>query len=393
MRIIFVKMIKRNIESEVKETMKFYPIIVITGPRQSGKTTFLKNAFPDFEYISFENPDVRLFIENDTNGFLEKHSEKVIFDEVQLIPNLFSYLQTKVDATGKMGQFILSGSQNFNLMKNITQSLAGRVAPFKLLPLDNNELKTSNLLPSDYSEAIIRGFYPALFDRQIPTTTFYANYVDTYVQRDLKDLLRVKDLQAFKVFLKLCAARLGQQLNISNLAKDAGISTITAKSWLSILETSYVLYTLPPFYKNFNKRLVKTPKLYFFDTGVACFLLGIKNEKSLTESNFKGALFENLIINEYTKQNYNSNLQRNFYYWRDSNGHEVDLMISNNLAYDIVEIKATKTIMSNLFYGLDMLASIGAEDINVKTLVYGGAENQNRTNYKVKSWQDVEIEN
>jgi uncharacterized protein len=393
LRIIFVKMIKRNIESEVKETMKFYPIIVITGPRQSGKTTFLKNAFPDFEYISFENPDVRLFIENDTNGFLEKHSEKVIFDEVQLIPNLFSYLQTKVDATGKMGQFILSGSQNFNLMKNITQSLAGRVAPFKLLPLDNNELKTSNLLPSDYSEAIIRGFYPALFDRQIPTTTFYANYVDTYVQRDLKDLLRVKDLQAFKVFLKLCAARLGQQLNISNLAKDAGISTITAKSWLSILETSYVLYTLPPFYKNFNKRLVKTPKLYFFDTGVACFLLGIKNEKSLTESNFKGALFENLIINEYTKQNYNSNLQRNFYYWRDSNGHEVDLMISNNLAYDIVEIKATKTIMSNLFYGLDMLASIGAEDINVKTLVYGGAENQNRTNYKVKSWQDVEIEN
>ncbi len=385
-------MIERNIAKVIKELMLVYPVIALTGPRQSGKTTLLKSMFKDYRYVSLENPDNRLFAERDPNGFLELYNQKVIFDEVQRVPSLFSYIQALVDESKIMGQFILSGSQNFSLIKSITQSLAGRVALFKLLPFDFEELQSQNLLPHDYASMIMRGCYPALYDRPIPTTAFYANYIETYVERDLSEILNVKDIRLFRIFLKLCAGRIGQQLNLTNLAKEAGISIPTVKSWLSILESSYIAYQLPPFFNNFNKRLVKSAKLYFYDTGLVSYLLGIKSEKSIQESEFKGALFENMVINEYIKQNYHHNLYHEFYFWRDSNGHEVDLLVSNETAYDIVEIKATKTILPKLFDGLDLLKNIGKEKINRKVLVYGGKESQNRSNYKVWAWNNVKID-
>jgi predicted AAA+ superfamily ATPase len=301
-------------------------------------------------------------------------------------------MQTIVDESKIMGQFIISGSQNFNLMRSITQSLAGRVALFKLLPFDFSELKSANLLPSDYHSIILKGAYPTLYNKSIPPTTFYSNYIQTYVERDIVEVLAVRDFGLFRTFLKLCAARIGQQLNLVHLSNEVGVSIPTVKSWLSILESSYILYQLPPFYKNFNKRLVKSPKLYFYDTGLACSLLGIKNENKLIESNFKGALFENLIINEYIKQNFHQSLNHDFYYWRDSNGHEVDLLVSNETEYDAIEIKATQTILPKLFEGLDLLGNIGKDTINRKVLVYGGKESQKRTNYQVWSWKDLKIE-
>lgn len=385
-------MIERNIAKVIKELLLVYPVIALTGPRQSGKTTLLKSMFEDYRYVSLENPDNRLFAERDPNGFLELYNQKVIFDEVQRVPSLFSYMQALVDESKIMGQFILSGSQNFSLIKSITQSLAGRVALFKLLPFDFEELQSQNLLPHDYASMIMRGCYPALYDRPIPTTAFYANYIETYVERDLSEILNVKNIRLFRIFLKLCAGRIGQQLNLTNLAKEAGISIPTVKSWLSILESSYIAYQLPPFFNNFNKRLVKSTKLYFYDTGLVSYLLGIKSEKSIQESEFKGALFENMVINEYIKQNYHHNLYHEFYFWRDSNGHEVDLLVSNETAYDIVEIKATKTILPKLFDGLDLLKNIGKEKINRKILVYGGKESQNRSNYKVWAWNNVKID-
>ena len=385
-------MVNRTIVEGINAYMQRYPVVALTGPRQSGKTTLLKGMFPDFRYVSLENPDNRAFAENDPNGFLQLYDQKVILDEVQRVPALLSYIQTIVDSNNMMGQFILSGSQNFNLMKSITQSLAGRVALFKLLPFDMMELKSADLLPSDYEQLIIKGSYPALYDRSIPFASFYANYIETYIQRDVTELLSIRDFGLFRTFLKLCAARIGQQLNIANLSSETGVSVPTLRSWISILESSYIMYQLPPFFKNFNKRLVKSPKLYFYDTGLASFLLGIRNEKTLLESEFKGALFENMIITEYVKQNYHNNLYHDFYYWRDSNGHEVDLLVSNDTAYDAIEIKSTKTILPKQFAGLDFLANIGGDVIRRKVLVYGGDSSQKRTHYQVWAWSDIKLE-
>jgi predicted AAA+ superfamily ATPase len=385
-------MVNRTIVEGINAYMQRYPVVALTGPRQSGKTTLLKGMFPDFRYVSLENPDNRAFAENDPNGFLQLYDQKVILDEVQRVPALLSYIQTIVDSNNMMGQFILSGSQNFNLMKSITQSLAGRVALFKLLPFDMMELKSADLLPSDYEQLIIKGSYPALYDRSIPFASFYANYIETYIQRDVTELLSIRDFGLFRTFLKLCAARIGQQLNIASLSSETGVSVPTLRSWISILESSYIMYQLPPFFKNFNKRLVKSPKLYFYDTGLASFLLGIRNEKTLLESEFKGALFENMIITEYVKQNYHNNLYHDFYYWRDSNGHEVDLLVSNDTAYDAIEIKSTKTILPKQFAGLDFLANIGGDVIRRKVLVYGGDSSQKRTHYQVWAWSDIKLE-
>ncbi|HRG39808.1 MAG TPA: ATP-binding protein [Saprospiraceae bacterium] len=385
-------MVNRTIVEGINAYMQRYPIVALTGPRQSGKTTLLKGMFPDFRYVSLENPDNRAFAENDPNGFLQLYDQKVILDEVQRVPALLSYIQTIVDSNNMMGQFILSGSQNFNLMKSITQSLAGRVALFKLLPFDMTELKSADLLPSDYEQLIIKGSYPALYDRSIPFASFYANYIETYIQRDVTELLSIRDFGLFRTFLKLCAARIGQQLNIASLSSETGVSVPTLRSWISILESSYIMYQLPPFFKNFNKRLVKSPKLYFYDTGLASFLLGIRNEKTLLESEFKGALFENMIITEYVKQNYHNNLYHDFYYWRDSNGHEVDLLVSNDTAYDAIEIKSTKTILPKQFAGLDFLANIGGDAIRRKILVYGGDSSQKRTHYQIWAWSDIKLE-
>jgi predicted AAA+ superfamily ATPase len=379
----------RIIKKEMDIYLKKYPVLVLTGPRQSGKTTFLRNQFPTYTYVNLENLDNRNYARNDPNGFLREHDRYVIFDEVQRVPELFSYIQTKVDEDKIMGQYILSGSQNFHLMRNITQSLAGRVALFKLLPFDCQEMQEAGWLDEDYAVNLQKGFYPAIYDRDIPSKAFYSNYLQTYVERDLSELIQVKDLKQFRNFISLCAARVGQLLNLNSLANECGISQPTAKSWLSVLETSYIVYQLQPYHTNMNKRITKSSKLYFYDTGLLCFLLKIKDAAHLKTSPYKGSLFENYIINEYLKQNYHQNLLRDYWFWRDAVGHEVDLIWQDTEKLNVVEIKASQTIMPSMFKGLNYFEKLVPELIESKTLVHTGLFNQNRTAGKVLSWKGV----
>ena len=379
----------RTIKKAMDIYLGKYPILVLTGPRQSGKTTFLKNEFANYTYINLENLDNRTYALNDPNGFLAEHGNFVIFDEAQRAPELFSYLQTKVDNDKIMGQYILSGSQNFHLMRNISQSLAGRVALFKLLPFDNLEMEHAEWLNDDYAVNLQRGFYPAIYDRDIPSKVFYSNYVQTYVERDLTELIQVKNLKQFRNFITLCAARVGQLLNLNSLANECGISQPTAKAWISVLETSYILYQLQPFHSNINKRMTKNSKLYFYDTGLVCFLLKINDAASLKTSAYKGSLFENYVINEYIKQQYHQNLLLDFWFWRDAVGHEVDFIWQNTEKLNLVEIKASETIIPDMFKGLSYMKKFMPDLIESKTIVHTGLFNQNRTAGEVLSWKKI----
>jgi predicted AAA+ superfamily ATPase len=366
-----------------------YPIMALTGPRQSGKTTFLKNQFSEYRYVTLENLDLRKFATDDPNGFLAQYDKYVIFDEAQHVPHLFSYLQTKVDEDKIMGQYILSGSQNFHLMQNITQSLAGRVVLFKLLPFDVSEMQEANWLSDDYAINLQKGFYPAIYDRDIPAKVFYSNYIQTYVERDLSDLIQVKDLKQFRNFISLCAARTGQLLNLNSLANECGISQPTAKSWISVLESSYIIYQLQPYFSNFNKRVTKSSKIYFYDTGLLCFLLKLNDAKSVKLSALKGSLFENYVINEYIKKNYHNNLLLDLWFWRDAVGHEVDLIWQNSELINLVEIKASETIMTDMFNGLSYFEKLKPDLIQSKAIVHTGLLNQKRTLGKVMSWKEI----
>ncbi len=377
--------IPRQITAAITSLLPKYPILAITGPRQSGKTTLLKEAFPTYRYVSLENPDNRAYATDDPVGFLKTYDGQVIFDEVQRTPALFSYLQTTVDDSGQMGQFILSGSQNFHLIERITQSLAGRVALFKLLPFDTSELKPEGLL-KDWKSMMVQGFYPAVYDRGLDPSIFYANYLQTYIDRDVATLTNVQDMRRFRNFIGLCATRNAQLLNLSNLANECGISQPTAKSWLSILESSYIIFLLQPYYENFSKRIVKTPKLYFYDVGLVAFLLGLHSSDGLNDQTLIGSLFENLVVADLIKKNHHSYQLQDYWFWRDANGHEVDLLTNRAGGFDIFEIKATQTILPKLFQGMDYFASITAGKTKTKTLIYGGEENQDRTKYAVRTW-------
>ena len=383
------KYIDRQIAPTIKAQQSKFPVLAVTGPRQSGKTTLLRELFKDYRYVTLENPNTRSFALEDPIGFLNQYDQKVVFDEVQRVPDLFSYIQSRVDDSGMMGQFILSGSQNFHLLNNITQTLAGRVALFKLLPFDFTELKANNLLDELYTQACLKGFYPAIFDREIDPVVFYANYIQTYLEKDVTELLNIKDLKLFRTFLGLCAGRAGQLLNYSALANECDISHNTAKSWLSILESSYIIFLLQPFHENFNKRLVKSPKLYFYDTGLLNHLLGIRTAVELSENRLKGNIFENLILAEYQKQNHHLYLHEDYYFWQDSNAHEVDMLMKKGQAFSIYEIKATQTINNSLFKEMDRFEEISAPAKVTKTLIYGGTENEKRTRYNVLSWKNI----
>jgi hypothetical protein len=287
-----------------------------------------------------------------------------------------------------MGQFILSGSQNFHLLENITQSLAGRVAMFKLLPFDFQELNSAGLLQKNYIDSLIKGFYPAIFDREIPSKIFYSNYVQTYIKRDVSELIAIKDMRLFQNFLSLCATRAGQLVNLSSLANESGITQPTAKAWLSALESSYILFLLQPYFKNFSKRIVKTPKLYFYDTGLLCYLLKLDNAEQIQLSDFKGALFENMMIAEYVKRMHHCNQLNDIWFWRDVAGNEVDLIIQAGPTQKAIEFKATQTIMPNLFKGLNYYEKISGKTNLSKYLVYGGEESQKRTVATVVPWKD-----
>ncbi len=384
-------MIKRRIESVIRSYITKFPILTLTGPRQSGKTTLLKELFSDYRYVSLENPDTRNYALEDPVAFLKEYENQIIFDEVQQAPKLFSYLQTLVDSRNQMGQFILSGSQNFQLLERITQSLAGRTAIFKLLPMDSWELDQADLLSQSWKELLIKGFYPAIYDRGLDSAAFYSNYIQTYIDRDVVRLTKVHDIRRFRTFLGLCATRNGQLLNLSNLANESGISQPTAKSWLTILESSYIVFVLQPYFENFGKRIVKTPKLYFYDVGLVSHLLGLRSAADLNDGNILGTLFENLVIADLMKTNHHAYQLRDYYFWRDTNGHEVDLLFKKGTEFNIYEVKSTQTILPRLFKDLDYFENITKGKINTKTLIYGGSENQTRSDYTVSPWNNVRL--
>jgi len=377
----------RRITKQLKARLKEYPIVVLTGPRQSGKTTLLKSEFPDWRYINLETPELKEFALQDPKGFLAEYDRYVILDEIQSLPNLFSYLQVLVDKTGKMGQFILSGSQNFNLMESVTQSLAGRVALLTLFPYDFQELKAADLWPDNLNRLITTGFYPAIYDRKASPSIYHKNYLATYVRRDITQLVNIQNLSQFNKFLKLCAQRAGQLLNYNDLAKDTGISHSTARNWLSLLETSYVIFQLSPYHKSYNKRLIKSPKIYFYDTGLLCHLLNIKPDQFNKTHKLFGHIFENLIVSEMYKRNAHNDGTEELYFWRDSHGHEVDL-IKIDASMQVYEIKSSTTISSSNLSGLKRFESISEENPQLE-LIYGGTKSQKRNNIVISSWSDI----
>ncbi len=385
-----MKLIKREIQESLLQMLKGYPIAALTGPRQSGKTTLLKHLLPGYQYVSLENPEIRNFAIEDPRGFLEKYSFHVIIDEAQRVPHLFNYLQTWVDEKRQMGQYVLSGSQNFHMMESITQSLAGRVAILKLLPLGISELVASNHPLEEWPSLLIKGFYPAIYDRKLEPAAYFSNYVQTYVKRDVSYLKSIHNASQFASFLSICASRTGQILNLHNIASACGISSPTARSWLSILEHSYIVYLLHPYYENFTKRIVKSPKLYFYDTGLASYLLQIKSKKDLENPVLRGALFENLIMSEIQKRNYHQNQLKEYWFWRDSNGHEIDLLEKTAEEFEIFEIKSTRTISSKLVEGMDYFDKITDGRVKRKTLIYGGDETQDRTHFNVRNWKSIQ---
>lgn len=384
-------MIARDISNIIVDRATKMPVVSITGPRQSGKTTLVKQLFPHYNYISLENILHRENAKADPFDFLKRNGPNLIIDEAQYVPELFSYIQVLVDESGKMGEYILTGSQHFLLMEKVSQSLAGRVAIFNLLPLSLHELSNARLLPNDYITTLWKGAYPVLYDRDLQPTEWLPEYVETYVERDLRQIINVNDLSTFRNFLRICAGHIGQLVNFSSIGNQIGVSYQTVKNWLSILELSFVVYRLQPHHANYNKRLVKSPKLYFHDTGLACSLLGITEESQVHSHYLKGALFENLVINEFMKQAYNRGMRPSLYFWRDSTGNEIDLIIERGNTIEAIEIKSAKTIHNDFFKGLSNYEGFSGIGVENCSLIYGGDEDFKRPQGRVRSWQSEEL--
>ena len=366
--------------------LKQFPVVSLIGPRQSGKTTLLKTFFPDYKYFNLERIDHRELIQSDIVGFLRNTGTKVIFDEAQNLPELFSYIQVIADERNTAGQYILSGSQSFLLNNRISQSLAGRVSVNHLYPFDITELKESKI--KDSAKLIISGFYPRLYDKRIKAEDFYPSYLQTYIERDIRTLKAIENLNAFTRFLGLCAGRVGQILNITSLANDAGIAVNTAKAWLSLLESCYIIYLLQPYNRNFNKRLIKSPKLYFYDVGVASSLLKINNQAAVRTHFAYGSLFENLVISEIIKSQYHSGKRPAVYYWRESNGTEIDCIIeTGNTKIFALEIKAGETFNPDYLKNLNKLPAGKGIDIK-KFVVYSGNDTLKIRDTKIIAWKD-----
>ena len=382
-------MIKRHASKILLEKSRHYPVVAITGPRQSGKTTLAKTLFPGKPYCSLEDLDHRRFAERDPRGFLAQFPKGAVLDEVQHCPDVFSYMQSLVDAQDSLGLFVLTGSQQFGLLANITQSLAGRVGLIQLLPFTLQELQRAKRAPVSIEALLFTGSYPPIYDRKIAPTSWYNDYIMTYIERDVRRLIHVQDLRLFHRFLQMCAARTGQLLNLSGLASDCGITHNTAKAWLSVLEASYILCLLSPHHKNFNKRLVKSPKLYFYDTGLVCALLGLQNSDQLIMHPMRGALFETWVVSELIKRRFNQGLLSNLYFWRDSQGHEVDILIDQGNKLIPVEVKSGQTIVEDYFSGLNYWQSLNKETEEA-FLVYGGKQKQMRQGIQIVGWGDVD---
>lgn len=383
-------MIQRNIKKFFLKFIRQYPVVMLTGPRQSGKTTLCREALPRKAYVSLENPDTRAFALSDPRGFLAQHPEGLIIDEAQRAPELFSYIQGIVDEKRKKkGLFVLTGSQNFQLLDKVNQSLAGRTAILKLLPFSMGEIK-STVQKMDLDELLLKGFYPRIYDEKLEPHHALSFYFETYVERDVRTLLHVKDLSSFQKFVRLCAGRVGQLLNLSSLGNEVGISHTTAREWLSLLEASYIVFLLPPYHKNYNKRITKTPKLYFYDVGLAAYLLGIENVKQMQRDPLRGHLFENLIVIEFLKNRYERAESSNLAFFRDSNHNEVDLIAPLQSGLWAVEIKSSQTVATDFFKGLNYFEELHKKEGEIKkALVYGGDQNQIRSASRIVGWKGL----
>jgi predicted AAA+ superfamily ATPase len=379
-------MIPRAAASTLQRLAQGFPVLVLTGPRQSGKTTLAKSVFSDKTYISLENPDERAFALQDPKRFLQRFPQGAVLDEVQRCPELLSWLQAWVDERGVMGDFVLTGSSQFDLMVGVTQTLAGRVGRVELLPLCADEMATSQKAPADLNSALFQGCYPALYDRDVSPPDWFANYISTYIERDVRQLVAVRNLTQFQTFVKMCAARSGQLLNLTSLGADCGISSVTAKQWLSVLEASYIVSLLQPLHRNFGKRLVKAPKLYFCDVGLAAWLLGIRDATSLDTHAARGALFETYVVSELMKQRLNAGQPRDLYFWRDSAGNEVDVVIESAQGLQAIEIKSGSTFASDWTDGLKKWQKFAGDESIQPSLAYGGTDSHEREGVQVWGW-------
>ena len=382
-------MIPRIASTLLDEIRTSYPVITITGPRQSGKTTLARAAFADKPYVSLETPDEREFAQTDPRGFLARWPLGAIIDEVQHVPELLSWIQTDVDDCVQMGRFVLTGSQNFSLMANITQSLAGRSALVQLLPLSIAELAAANQLPDALDAMLLRGGYPALYARALNPARWLADYTMSYLERDVRQISHVQDLSSFQRFLRLCAGRTGQLLNLANLAQEAGIAQSTARAWLSVLEASYIVFLLPPHHRNLGKRVVKMPKLYFLDTGLAASLMGIQSTVQLAIHPLRGALFETLIVAEFLKARFNAGFASNLFFWRDNVGLEVDLLPDEAEGLLPVEIKSSATVTEDLFKGLRKWLTAAGDAARLPRVVCAAPESYLRSGIDVRRWQEA----
>jgi predicted AAA+ superfamily ATPase len=382
-----MKQIARDIAPKVEEALGKFPVIGIMGPRQSGKTTLCRMLKPSFTYVNLEDISLRSFAKSDPKGFLETYKNGVIIDEIQYVPDLFSYLQLYTDQRQINGEYLITGSQHFLLSQHISQSLAGRIALFHLLPLSLAELQQGHYVFENWEDYVIRGAYPRKWINDIDPVEYYGNYLNTYIERDVRMLKNIMNLDVFQKFIKLLAGRTGQLFNQSSLGNELGLDNKTISAWMSLLEASFVAFRLPSYHTNFSKRIVKTPKVYFYDTGLLAYLLGLRTVQDVDVHFAKGQLFENFVILEKMKSTWNFKTHENYYFWRDSSGNEVDLLIEDGTKLLAVEIKSSKTIHSDFFKNLKQFSKVKPDIIPY--LVYGGQEYQKRTDGTVLGFKQL----
>ena len=380
------RFVPRHLAPEIITLSREFPIVAVVGPRQSGKTTLVRHLFPDYTYVSFEDPDQRAFALQDPRGFLQTFPRRVIFDEIQRAPDLVSYLQTHSDLNLTNGDVVLTGSQNFLLTERISQSLAGRVGIATLLPFVFEELGVTDL-PLD--EVLFQGMYPRIYDQHIRPEVFAANYIATYVEKDVRQIRNITDLSTFHMFMKILAGRTGQELNLSAVADACGLSHNTVRDWISVLEASFLVHRVPPYHKNFNKRLVKNSKIYFVDTGLVCHLLGVTDGNGLKFHPLRGSIFETFVFSEFLKLRYHDQLDIDLFFWRDNNRNEIDLILESGRGAIPVEIKSAATVQDRFFKGLRYWKKISGESRTTGAVVYGGAQPQKRSDGQVIPWNGI----
>ena len=385
-------MFERKLATELQEMMKYYPIVTIIGPRQSGKTTLVRSLYPKLPYVSLENPDELRLAKADTRAFLDRFPDGAIFDEIQRFPELLSYLQGIVDERNQNGLFLLTGSHQLALHEAISQSLAGRIAILKLLPLTMQELSQNQQLYT-VDDYLFQGMYPRIYQHQIPATKFYRDYMLTYLERDVRQMIQVKDLSLFQQFLHLCAGYIGQLINFDSLGNALGVSSTTIRHWLSILEASYIIFRLSPYYENFGKRIIKSNKLYFYDTGLASYLMDFRDKKELAYSPMRGRLFENFVILEIFKSKLNLGIEPSMYFYRDNNQREIDLIIKTGQNLLPIEIKSSQTFTPTFLKGLSYFKNLVQERCTTGYIIYTGEQTQKIDNFQLINYKQLDLIN